>query len=70
MNSIANLLTSDVYIVESDHPRKDWECLGCSLRSDDVILNNKQMLKHLEKHQKRGDYVPQKAFEEIKKKME
>jgi len=70
MKSIANFLESDVYVVESEYSRKDWECLGCSLRSKDVLLDNESMLEHLEEHQNSGDHVPQKAFEEIKNQME
>lgn len=68
--SYCSMSEGDVYLIAS---REYWECICCRFRhdgDDERFRNRTETLTHLEKHQRAGHSVPQRAFDRLRAEIE
>lgn len=59
---------SDVYVFFNGD--NEFECCACRLAGNFVCKTEKQMIKHLSEHRKKGHCVPQEAIDRLSEELE
>ena len=63
---------SDVYVVATKMAEMDvpgWWCCGCKMEksNQNFFFTREETIKHLLRHREKGDKVPERAFERLRK---